>query len=200
MSAKPIMAGHLLCGLVGVLIQGCLIPPDYQVLNDLPAGKNHRPSILNPHPQMETDLDIDISCRLKNVPFTASVEDLDITDAIRNRWFVDPDATFASASYDGVTVPGLVALPDGGQPNPVRETLIQAPSGVYLDPAFANFPGMTHQVTLVIADGEFLTGINVVPRATVDVTAPDGGTMQLTDPNYTATYTWIVQPKLAPCP
>src|SRR4051812_39152025 len=93
MNVKRIMAGGLLwLGCTAPLLQGCLIPQDDQVLQDLPPKKNSPPRIVGTLPESPTTLQFGQGCNTAakhEDRFSVSVEDPDLGDAIQNRWIVD---------------------------------------------------------------------------------------------------------------
>lgn len=193
MNADSIMAGRLLSvALAAVLVHGCLLPQDDQVIEEIPPKKNSRPSIVagREKPGQEATLDIGTNCRPDT--FSALVEDLDLSDRIRSRWFVDPDPMFSGVSFTGNTLEASKKA--------IRDTPMVAPPQLFSigSPLREFTTGKApHRLVLVVADGEFEFGISSSPTASH--TLPDGGTY--IDPSYTASYTWFVTTTMsASCP
>lgn len=171
---------------VALLVQGCLLPQDNQLLSESPIFKNQVPRILEDQlePSLVTTLQLGSNCM--PVPFRASVEDRDLADRIRIRWYVDVESEFQSK----YSVSGGVLEPAASTARPP----FQSPPALFAAPSPLAVAGQ-HRLTLVIADGEFIdNGISTLrrPRALTD-----GGTID--DLTYTDSFTWFVNTSLSPC-
>jgi hypothetical protein len=122
----------------------------------------------------------------KRPQFSAVVEDPDLSDGIRSRWFVDPDQGFSTLAFAGTltSVPSKTSL---------RDAPIKAPEQPFAAGSRLSEPG-EHRLVLVIADGEFEQGIQTAPRM---VELQDGGVRF--DPTFTDSHTWFVTTDVVPC-
>jgi len=185
------MAGRLLgVAVAAVLVHGCLLPQDDQVINDVPAKRNSYPRVREElaTPGPVTDLALGTGC--KRPVFSVVVEDPDLGDTLRNKWFVDPDGAFSTVSFSTRSLdPSKTA---------VRNTAVIAPTQLFSAGSKLFDPG-PHKLVVVIADGEFEgIGIETTGRTHV-VPADDGGTRILIDPSYTDKFQWDVTTSLTPC-
>ena len=133
---------------------------------------------MKPSADLNKPIDVRIApmCREE---FQASVEDADLEDTIRSRWYIDPDPKFTNQSPDqGDAVEGPSLIPQ-------RQSPVRPPPSFTADGSkLAN--GGLHRVVLVVTDGVFLgQNITDVGFATV---LPDGGT----DPYGIDTFEWFV--------
>ena len=159
------------------------------MLPNLPAQKNRPPRILVEAivPGTPVTLKLNVTCKLQE--FRVPVEDPDVDDKIRNKWFID-DESLSTGGLGGHTLDPSDAGTRRSAPV-VPPTQIFSPAGV-----FTKEPG-AHKLTVVIADGEFSEGINLVPRPFGNLS--DGGT--LFNPAYTDSFTWDIDTKdQSPCP
>jgi hypothetical protein len=169
---------------LALLVQGCLLPQDNQVLSPTPLYRNQVPRIVESTvlPGQVTTLRLGTNCT--RTLFSAVVEDRDIADRIRTRWFVDPSNTFT-----GYVLGGKAADPS----SMAARLPTSPPPDLYETISPLTVQGQ-HRLTLVISDGEFTDGINTLPRVRVLL---DGGTFD--EPTYTDSYTWFVTTDLSPC-
>ncbi len=191
MYGKKVMAGRLLSvAVAAVLVHGCLLPQEDQVFADLPPKKNSYPRIVEGL-QKPTDqaVSLELGANCKRTVFSVVVEDPDVADRIRNKWFVDPDIGFTTVSFSTQSL--------GESKLAIRNTPFSAPTQLFSPGSQLYEPGM-HRLVVVIADGEFeASSIATTPRSIlVNI---DGGSELFSDPSYTDTYTWNVTTSLAPC-
>jgi hypothetical protein len=174
----------LLClALIAGSGSGCFWPQDDQLLSEIPPQKN-RPPRIRPSPSKP---DVDSSflpsfmgspCPL---PFQFNVEDPDLADNIRTRWFVYQPGAGRGVAFQGQTVLGSTT--------PIRGTTVTAPITLN-GPGSELIQNGEHRVEVVIADGEFAgSTTELLPRSPRIL--PDGGTIE--DQSYIDTYLWIVK-------
>ncbi len=184
------MAARLLPALLGgVCLFGCLVPQDDNVLFDLPPQRNSPPRVVvgQTQPQQVVTLLLGDGCRQPS--FEAKVEDPDLKDVIRNRWFIDPNGTHTSLFTDGQPLPESLTS--------IRSSSVKMPTTLFTASPLAT--AGTHVIELLIADGELSEGAQPFVR-TVTGALPDGGRGTLTDQSYVDTYQWFVTTDLKPCP
>lgn len=180
------MAGPLLwLALQAGAGSGCLWPQDDQLFSELPPQANRPPRIvptLPIRPQLDSSFLPTKDGNPCPLPFAFSVEDPDISDVIRTRWFVYEPGADRSVSFTGDRVPaGLTA---------VRPTTVTAPPALGRTGS-ALIQNGEHRVEVVIADNEFDgPDIDTLPKPR---TLPDGGVVE--DKAYTDSYIWIVTTK-----
>lgn len=130
------------------------------------------------------DTDYKPGCPL---PFAASVEDWDVEDTIRSRWYV-----FAPG--------GAFGLPYSGQSlaasdRALRSEQLTPPEELRTSALYQNGQ---HHLMLAVADGEFASnGTDTIYRT---LQLPDGGTIY--DPSYVDAWVWLVNSndQLTACP
>lgn len=178
----PAMAGLLLIALCGLPLTGCLIPQDDQVFPVLPPRRNSPASIVQQTPEEgRTTFRNGAGCP-GNPEFAVLVEDEDISDAMRVRWFVG-DLVFQPPNVSSVD-------------RVLRE--IRAPTAGGFTTALANLTaGRTELLTVYVADTEI-----VVSEGKVSLDARpafprvDGG--MASDRGYLDSHTWVLD--VEPCP
>lgn len=175
------LAAWLLLTVLGTAVSGCLFPQDDQMFPDLPPKRNEPPRFLESTvkpPQVTT---LFVKCPMTS--FDVYVEDPDLADRIRSRWVVDSrvDNAFNGRALEASSLPR-------------RSTPVVSPASLTAEASPLAVAG-EHQLTVVIADGEFSEGFDALPRRHA---LPDGGTID--DPSYTASFTWRVTTNLGPCP
>lgn len=129
--------------------------------------------------------------------FTVVVDDPDISDTIRSRWFIDPDARYAGGTAANSGIP----LMTGSTLREVKASaaFMQQVGGLVGD-------GRKHRVEVVVTDGEFLEDAITDPltmelKPYLKVMRPsiplrDGGT-QLVEA-FRDDYVWLVE--VSSCP
>jgi hypothetical protein len=191
---RQVMAGLLLWWGMAFLCGGCLVPQDDQVLPTLPPRLNSPPRIIRGlvrPAQREAKVYTGAGCRTE---FAVVVEDTDLGDTLRSRWFIDPNNEYTSTpgtfAQDGPRVPG------GTEPT---RTMKEAPQ---LQTALTGLTdSQAHRLEVWVTDGEFSEyndpppgGLTVVGQM---VTMPDGG--QVENPAFFDSYEWLVTVE-ANCP
>jgi hypothetical protein len=193
MSGERIMAGRLLSvAVAAVLVHGCLLPQDDQVFDDLPPRRNIAPRIVQDQakPGAVTAIDLELGPNCRRPSFSVVVEDLDLADRIRNKWFVDPDQAFSTVNFS--------TNPLNQSETSIRNTPFTAPTQLFSAGSKLAEPGQ-HFLTVVIADGEFEGGgIATLGRSHV-IPDGDGGTRVVIDPSHTDQFTWVINTTLSPC-
>lgn len=176
-----VMAGTLLRGaLAALLVQGCLLPQEDPTLPDLPPKQNTPPELLEDTAfpaRKDTLLRLSSLCAKKDRPFQIAVSDVDPSDTIESRWFVDDDRTFDTLPINGTSLPKSTVPARG----------VVRPSELFYTTGKLIISG-SHKVTVVVADRRFKSvGIDVQ----LDVfDLPDGGTVS--DTTTTRNYMWDV--------
>ena len=179
------MAGPLL---MWVLLagpgSGCLWPQDDTLFYEPPPQKNSPPRILLTQIKPAQDSSFlpknPMTGQNCTLPFSFFVEDPDVADAIRVRWFVfAPGATRGNAIAGDKTISGGVST--------LRPGSVTAPLGLHNTELAQNGD---HRVEVEIADGFFddtsPTGTEPKFRS-----MPDGGVLK--DDAYIDSYLWIVK-------
>ncbi len=186
-----IMATMLLGGLVCALSGGCLILEDDVVYPDLPRKKNSPPRInleASMHPDTREGTIYVGGCD----EFHVSVDDDDVSDTLRNLWFVDPDQNhYTSVAHSGKAVP----------PGTIVTRTVSAPATL-----FNQLSGLTdlkrHVVEVWVTDSDFeitSSGLRVVqPTPGVSDGGVDGGALTVLPTYYADSYLWMVQ--VVKCP
>jgi hypothetical protein len=185
--ARAGLARRLLCRGAGLALAlalgGCLMPQDDELLPELPPTKNRPPRILEGSavPQQQVSIPVGFNCTPERwagiFEFSAKVEDPDVDNPIRNRWFVDPDDKHTTVFFQGLTLPPST--------KPTRDTPVKAPANLIASSPLST-PGK-RRLVLVISDGEFEEGVTPTRRL---VRLPDGGLTE--DLSYTDSFTWLV--------
>ena len=160
---------------------GCGTPPQ-----EVEPRRNHYPRIVDGLSKPEdpvVKLELGSNCKIPG--FSAVVEDPDLEDPIRSRWFVDPDVSFSGVSFTAPTLPSSATS--------VRNTPIVAPQQLF-DVGGKLAEAGQHRLVLVIADGEFGVGIETLP---LNIVIHDAG---VKDPTYTDRFTWFVTTDRNGCP
>jgi hypothetical protein len=158
---------------------GCFWPQDDQLFPTLPPPKNRPPRIIL---SLVKPPSIDTSYKPGcDLPFSFSVEDPDVSDVIRSRWFV-----YSSGAPRGLAFVGPTAL---GGTTVQRGQTFTAPIELK-GPSSELIQNGEHRLEAVIADGEF-EGNSTETRQREPLAMPDGGTV--TDVSYIDTYVWIVK-------
>lgn len=180
------MAGPLLwLALQAGAGSGCLWPQDDQLFSELPRQANRPPRIvpsLPIKPQLDSSFLPTKDGNPCPLPFQFNVEDPDISDQIRTRWFVYAPGATRSVSFTGDLVsPGLTAI---------RPKTVTAPPALGRTGSDLVQNG-EHRVEVVIADNEFVgPDVETLPFTRP---LPDGGTVE--DKSYTDSYIWIITTK-----
>jgi hypothetical protein len=194
MYGRTIMAGRLLCGaLAALLVQGCLLPQDDQVLPLLPPAKNTPPRIFSAKPEQTTTLTLGDRC--PRLAFSVLIEDRDVDpeitdggrrylDVLRHRWFVDDSKV------------GVIGRPFEASATAIRAAAAAPELLFSAGSALAAATPNPHKLTVVVSDGEF--GEGKEPRPGPPQPLPDGGRIE--QQTYTDEYTWLVTTDLSPCP
>jgi hypothetical protein len=132
-----------ICGAVCLALagSGCIVPigPEFQ---DPPAPQNYQPIILDAEP--------DLGSRVSNPKFSVTVQDPNVSDTLYVRFVADyPLLTEDTKVLGTVKVP---RRPDG-------RLLAEEAVGEASCLGLANRP--SHQITVIVADREFLDGATV---------------------------------------
>ncbi len=153
------------------------------MLTDLPPKKNSPPRIVTVDPASPVPVKLGLNCKVQQ--FRVVVEDPDVGDPIRNKWFTELDPL----GLGGTTL----AVEDAG----TRSKPVQPPSTLFSATSIYATNRGKHKLTVVIADGEFSEGDTLVER--VVGTLKDGGVQY--NPAYTDSYTWDIDTSDGtPCP
>lgn len=181
------LAVALLCLAFTMASVACVLPQDDIVLPELPRKRNSPPRILlnTVTPQVKATLDLGINC--KRIGFSVNVEDPDVGDLIRNRWFVDPNEQHTTQGFDGTELRGATTA--------VRTNAAAPPSDIYSG-TLANEG--THVVEVVISDGELSQGATPRPNS-IQGPLADGGFGPVEDITYIDTYSWFITTRSMPC-
>jgi hypothetical protein len=165
-------------------VSGCFWPQDDSVFSPIPDKRNSPPRII---PSTIQPADIDVSygpnCIL---PFSVNVEDPDVADLIRVKWFVYPPGGKPLISIDGKTILGGSTA--------VRAKAVTAEDAPTLKSAASELiQNGEHRLEVFIADNEFEAtttagAISTTPR---NRSLPDGGSVD--DPSYFDSHVWIVK-------
>ena len=170
---KPAMAGLLLWA-VCASMTGCLFPQDDQVFPELPPKRNAPVKILSVKPAGPS-LQFYNGTSCLNESFTVTVDDEDISDTIRSRWFIK------GQSFEGrlVTTTGS------------RGREVPAPTDSAFKALLSNLEAAkTELLTVYVADTEVRVvdgKVVIEPRMRV---LPDGTSVQ--DDGYSDSFTWVL--------
>lgn len=147
------------------------------MFTEIPRKRNSPPRIVLTSVKPDLDTTIGPLCKRE---FSFSVEDPDVGDPIRHRWFV----------YKPFEQPFLIGgagfLPGGS--SIVRPNKIVAPPSLF-NSASELMQNGEHRLEVVIADGEL--GDVDQPLERDPTPLPDGGTV--VDKTYIDSYVWIVK-------
>jgi hypothetical protein len=169
------MAGLLLWA-VCASMTGCLFPQDDQVLPELPPKRNSPIRILDQDPPApRTTFFNGTACGASNPAFKLTVDDEDVADTVRSRWFV------GLQSFEGRFVSSTGS----------RGREVTAPTDSGFRATLANLTaGDTELLTVFVSDTEarVVDGKLVVePRSRV---LPDGTPVE--DKGYSDSFTWVL--------
>jgi hypothetical protein len=169
---------------------GCLLPQEEAVLPVVLPRRNSPPRIVGFEPSQRFTLHLGDGCKLRE--FKVIIDDPDVSDSLRSRWFADRDpdrnefreGTFISPKSGEGTTRSQPALPDN---------------------AIFSLPTLTrtgnHTLEVVIADGEFFGGTGLIQTNDAvrkrQVVLPDG--TQVEDESYSDSFTWVLTTDLSPC-
>lgn len=181
----PAMAGLLLMAGVCAPLTGCLFPQDDQVLGELPPKRNGPIKIrYQSPPEPRTTFFNGTSCTTSNPAFSVTVDDEDIADTVRSRWFV------GLQSFEG-----RFLLSTGA-----RGREVTAPTDSGFRAAMANLAAGTALLTVYVSDTEarVVDGKLVIEPRTRAL--PDGTMVE--DEGSVDSFTWVleVQAPTGPCP
>ena len=170
---RPAMAGLLLWA-VCASMTGCLFPQDDQVFPELPPKRNAPVKILSVNPPGPS-LQFFNGTSCLNESFTLRVDDEDISDTMRSRWFL------GEQSFEGrlVTTTGS------------RGRDVPAPTDSAFRAQLSNLvAGKTELLTVFVADTEVRVvdgKVVIEPRMRV---LPDG--TSVLDDGYSDSFTWVL--------
>ena len=175
--AAPVAAACLL------LLGGCLLPQEDNILLEIPPPVNQPPGILESEAQPSSRIfTVDGGAGCPDLVFSAPVEDPDVQDTLYFDYYVDSQADSAQVAQG--TVP-----PSGGA--------IRTEAATYTvdfsTPGLVQTPGM-HLVEVLVADGPLVNGVPLPKQ----VQLADGGTR--TDMTFAVSYTWLVTVTDGGCP
>lgn len=172
----PAMAGLLLMAVVCAPLAGCLFPQDDQVLPELPPKRNGPLKIVDQDPrEPRATFRNTTLCPEQNPTFKLTVDDEDIADTVRSRWFV------GTQTFEGRNVTSTGS----------RGREVFAPPESSFKTALANLTaGDTELLTVFVADTEVRVvdgQISVEPRTRV---LPDGTMVE--DKGSFDSFTWVL--------
>ena len=175
------MAGLLLMAVVCAPLAGCLFPQDDQVFPELPPKRNAPLKIVDQDPREPRRVYRNsTACPSQNPTFKLIVDDEDIADTVRSRWFV------GTQSFEGRNVTATGS----------RGREVAAPTESGFRAVLANLTaGRTELLTVYVADTEvrLIEGqITVEPRERV---LPDGTVVE--DEGSLDSFTWVLD--VEPC-
>lgn len=190
LTTSPVKAGAKALALVSTLLWGCLLPQEEAAVGGL-VLKNRPPRILE-YSVLPSQLRSTrgFNCKMQ---FSALVEDPDIDDTLKYRWYFD---------YAAENQVQRLPVADGRlDPN---GSVLRGSATLKPEPTQENFPVLknntTHVVTLLVTDGNLdaSQGPGAIPDPDVVEPGVDGGPA-LTNPRYSVTYSWIIDfdPSLA---
>lgn len=169
--------------LLAVLVGGCLLPQDDDVLPLLPPKKNRPPRLLitTLEPTQVTSSGNGPNCL--PLEFRASVEDPDIADLIAVKWYVDPAGLGSDPvkKEQGLRIDGKTIRDD------------QARLSLQVTGAGELATVGRHVVEILVSDGQLIER-SPQPRP---ITLADGGTDL--NPTYTDSAFWIVDIRPGDC-
>lgn len=176
--------GALIVG--AVLFGGCLLPQEDDILDDPPPALNRPPRLLGDRMNVggtySNKVTVGMGTDCPQVVFEGWVEDPDIADTVRYRWFVDynPSATAPLIQRRPVATGTLATTGE-----PLRAAVTWAVTPESVDNPLT--PGV-HLVQLIVTDG--ILEIEDAPTKTPPpdpVEGVDGG-----NPRYIDEYSWYV--------
>lgn len=170
------------------ILGGCLIPQEESYLSEVPMQRNRPPRIVEKHAEPFNRIIRGYGSDLCTLSFSVIVEDPDVSNRLAAYWFVDYDPNQPRGADQIVIIE-----PKGGKVTRDERASFQA-NFDSVDFNRLNLPG-DHVVEVVVTDTSLL---DREPEGRI-FPLPDGGT--ITDPGYTATYTWFVRTEAgANCP
>lgn len=182
----------------------CLLPQDDQLITELPLAANRPPRIipgLSKPEKRESTVQVDLSCPRE--PFSVRVDDPNITDELRARWFIDPNERYVADTGQPPAIEGNSGVLLGGG-STVR--LVQSNTQFFTQlGAFAD--GRPHRVEVVITDGSFQENqrpdVNGNLQPFLDVSRPPVRTTSgevISVEAFRVDYVWLVVADNLRCP
>mgnify|MGYP001343013206 CR=1 FL=1 len=187
-TGRMFVAGRLLW--LSLALSSCLLPQNDEPLPVIPPARNRPPRIFFTAPERSFKFSIGMNCKPPTVQ--AGVEDADLQDLIRIKWFTyEGNGTdMPTQSFDRAT------LPESAEAR--RSPPLEPPPTVF-NQGLLTRTGVARQLEVVVSDGEFSAdgqgNLISLPRR---VDGPDGGLID--NITYIDRYVWVVDTVNEPCP